>query len=445
MKKLFLLFFVTSLFTSGFSQDISAKLEELMQAYTKQYKFNGTALVAYNGKILLDKGYGFRNTDNKTLNDPSSVFQIGSITKQFTTTVILKLQEEKKLKVSDKLSKYFPDYPKGDSITIEHLMTHTSGIYSYTSDPAFMENEVSKPADRQKMMALFKDKPLDFSPGSKWNYSNSAYMLLGYIIEDVSKMPYEQAVRKYIFKPLKMDHSGFDFTHLSSPEKATGYFRIAQDKSVPAPIVDSSVSYAAGAIYSTTGDLYKWFQSVQSNKVIKPASKERAFTPFMNKYGYGWGIDSLFGKRRVGHGGGIHGFNTNMSSIPENNACVILLNNMGNPHLDKITESIFAILYDKPYELPKEKVAVAIEADSLKQYVGVYDLSDELIITIRIEDGKLFGKPENQEELQLHQQKQDNFFVQEVEADVIFNRNEKNEVVSMTLLQRGREMTGKKR
>lgn len=127
-----------------------------MQTYTKQYKFNGTALVAYDGKILLDKGYGFRNTDNKTPNDPGSVFQIGSITKQFTTTVILKLQEEKKLKVSDKLSKYFPDYPKGDSITIEHLMTHTSGIYSYTSDPAFMENEVSKPADRQKMMDFLK-------------------------------------------------------------------------------------------------------------------------------------------------------------------------------------------------------------------------------------------------------------------------------------------------
>ena len=124
-----------------------------------------------------------------------------------------------------------------------------------------MENEVSKPADRKKMMALFKDKPLQFSPGTKWEYSNSAYTLLGYIIEDVTKMPYEKTVRRYIFEPVGMSHSGFDFTHLASKEKATGYFQAKRDKNVPAPIVDSSVSYSAGAIYSTTGDLYKWHQS----------------------------------------------------------------------------------------------------------------------------------------------------------------------------------------
>jgi hypothetical protein len=153
----------------------------------------------------------------------------------------------------------------------------------------------------------------------------------------------------------------------------------------------------------------------------------------------------VFGKRKIGHGGGIHGFNTNMISIPEDNTCVILLNNAGTPHLDKITESILAILYNKPYELPKEKTAITIAEDKLNQYVGVYDLSPELIITIRVEDGKLLGKPEGQEELQLHPEKEDSFFVKEVEAEVRFSRNEKKEVTAMTLLQRGREMTGKKR
>jgi CubicO group peptidase (beta-lactamase class C family) len=201
MKKPLLFFIVLFVITNCFSQDV-ARLEELMSAYANQYKFNGAVLVSHKGKVLLDKGYGLRNAGDKTPNDQKGIFQIGSITKQFTATVILKLQEEKKLNVADKLHKYFPGYPKGDSITIEHLLTHTSGIYSYTSDPAFMQNEVTKPADRQKMMALFKDKPLQFSPGTKWEYSNSAYSLLGYIIEDVAKMPYEQAVRRYIFKPL---------------------------------------------------------------------------------------------------------------------------------------------------------------------------------------------------------------------------------------------------
>ena len=176
MKKLTFFIIAFFQFIGCFSQDIPAKLDELMNAYSKQYKFNGAVLVAHNGKILLDKGYGLRNAAEKIPNDQNSIFQIGSITKQFTATVILKLQEEKKLNVSDKLIKYFPDYPKGDSITILHLLTHTSGIYSYTNDPVFMEHEVSKPSDRKKMMALFKDKPLQFSPGSQWEYSNSAYI-----------------------------------------------------------------------------------------------------------------------------------------------------------------------------------------------------------------------------------------------------------------------------
>ncbi len=431
--------------TGCFSQDIPAKLDELIDAYAKQYKFNGAVLVAHNGKILLNKGYGLRNATGKIPNDQNSIFQIGSITKQFTATVILKLQEEKKLTVSDKLIKYFPDYPKGDSITILQLLTHTSGIYSYTSDPVFMEHEVSKPSDRKKMMALFKDKPLQFSPGSQWEYSNSAYSLLGYIIEDVSKMPYEQAVRNYIFKPLKMTHSGFDFTHLNDRNKTIGYFRLNGENNMPAPIVDSSVSYSAGAIYSTVGDLYSWYQGMQANRIIAKASKEKALTPVKHNYGYGWGIDSLYGKRRIGHSGGIHGFNTNMASIPEDNTCVILLNNAASPHLEKITESIFAILYNKPYELPKETVTIIVPEEVLKQYVGVYELSPELIITVQVADGKLMGKPEGQEELQLRPTNEDRFFVQEVEADVKFNRNDKKEVVSMTLLQRGRELTGNKR
>jgi CubicO group peptidase (beta-lactamase class C family) len=444
MKKPLLFFIALFLLTFCFSQDV-AKLEELMTAYSGQNKFNGSALVVYKGKILLDKGYGLRNASEKTPNDQYSIFQIGSITKQFTATVILKLQEEKKLNVADRLSKYFPGYPKGDSITIEHLLTHTSGIYSYTSDPVFMENEVSRPANREKMMSLFKDKPLQFSPGTKWEYSNSAYSLLGYIIEDVAKMPYEKAVRRYIFTPLGMVHSGFDFTHLNSKDKATGYFRLTSDKNEAAPIVDSSVSFSAGAIYSSTGDLYKWHQSLQNNTIIKKTSKEKAQTPVMNKYGYGWGIDTIAGKKTVGHSGGIHGFNSNMVSVPEDNTCVILLANVANPNLEKITKDIFSILYNLPYELPKEKMAITVAAEILNQYIGVYELSPELIITVSVENGKLMGKPGGQEQLELRPEKEDAFFVSEVEAEVRFTRNEKKEVTAMTLVQHGKEMTGKKK
>jgi CubicO group peptidase (beta-lactamase class C family) len=249
-------------------------------------------------------------------------------------------------------------------------------------------------------------------------------MLLGYIIEDVAKMPYEQAVRQYIFNGAGMWHSGFDFTHLTGKNKAVGYFKLKKDENIPAPIVDSSVSFSAGAIYSTAGDLYKWFETMQQNKIISKASKTLGQTPVKNNYAYGWGIDSIAGKRTVGHSGGIHGFTSNMVTIPEDDACVILLSNSGSSFLEPMTQGIYAILYGKPYELPKEKVATTMTEEELKQYVGTYDLNPELIVNIRVENGKLIGQPEGQ---------------------VKFTRNEKNEVISMTLLQNGRELTGKKR
>ena len=166
------LLFAFSCFVISACSGQDAKLEELLDTYAGQDKFNGAALIVHQGKILLDKGYGLRNAGDKIRNDRNSIFQIGSITKQFTATILLKLQEEKKLNTTDKLSKYFPAYPNGDSITLEHLLTHTSGIYSYTDDRTFMSNEVAKPSNREKMMALFKDKPLRFSPGSEWQYSN---------------------------------------------------------------------------------------------------------------------------------------------------------------------------------------------------------------------------------------------------------------------------------
>ncbi|MEO6638795.1 MAG: serine hydrolase domain-containing protein, partial [Ginsengibacter sp.] len=279
MKKVTMLVAVLCIAFAGLAQDAGSKLETLINAYAKLHRFNGAALVAKNGIIVLEKGYGNRNAGDKILNDEHTIFQLGSITKQFTAAVILQLQREKKLELSDKLGKYFPKYPKGDSITIQQLLTHTAGIYNYTTDGKFMTNEITKPATREKMMVLFQDKPLDFSPGTSWNYSNSGYSLLGYIIEAVTKKTYEQAVRQYIFTPLHMTHSGFDFTHLNTSEKAIGYFKLNDKDAVTAPIVDSTVSFSAGAMYSTIGDLYLWHKGLVSNAVLSKTQQEAAYTP----------------------------------------------------------------------------------------------------------------------------------------------------------------------
>ena len=294
MKKtaVFLIIFLVRLGVSG--QVTSARLDSLLKVENTQHGFNGTVLVAQNGKIILDKGYGFQNKKENLLNTANTIYQIGSITKQFTSAIILQLVAAKKMTLQDKLSKYIRGYPGGDSITVEHLLTHTSGVYNYTNDGDFMRDRSEHPIARDSLLALFEYKPLDFSPGIKFSYSNSGYILLGMIIEKVTGKSYFRVVRENIFEPLGMSHSGFDFTNLKNADKATGY---AGDLTIPVGIVDSSVSFAAGALYTTVGDLYKWDRALYTDQVVSQALLQKAFTAYQSSYGYGWSISENYGKK----------------------------------------------------------------------------------------------------------------------------------------------------
>lgn len=417
------------------AQTDADRINELVTAYARQYKFNGTVLVINKGQVVFSKGFGFKNVKDSTWNDVNTVYQLGSVTKQFTAAVILQLQEQKKLTVQDKLGKYFPELPGADTITIEHLLTHTSGIFNYTNDGKFMATEAIKPATPEKIIALFKNRPLDFRPGTQWSYSNSGYMLLGYIIEKVTGQPYEQAVRERIFKPLGMTHSGFDFTHLVNVNKATGYTVYKEKMKVQAGIVDSSVSYAAGAIYSTVNDLWEWHKGLLKNTVLKAASLEKAYTPYMHQYGYGWTIDTVFGKKIVQHGGGIFGFNTNFARIPADDVCVVLLSNMNTGALEAISQSILAILYNRPYEVPKEKVAIKVDTAILQQYAGEYELKPGLTLTVRVENGGLKGLVTGQPEFDMYAEAENKFFLKVVDATCEFVKDADGKVNSITWKQ----------
>ncbi len=445
MKKiLFAILFLQFLQTSSFAQNETALIDSLLNAYNHLGKFNGSALVAKDGNILLNKGFGYRNAETGVLNDEHSIYQLGSVTKQFTSAVILKLQSENKLSVADKISKYFPDYPKGDSITIRELLTHTAGIYNYTNDENFMKNEITKPKTREQMMALFENKPLDFSPGTSWSYSNSGYSMLGYIIEKVTNTSYEQAVRHYIFSPLKMMHSGFDFTHLDNNDKTVGYLALNVRDTVRAPIVDSTISFSAGATYSTTGDLYRWSHALEKNTILSASQQNEAYTPVKNKYGYGWGIDSIDGKRRVSHGGGIPGYITTISRVPSDGVTIILLSNASNESIGAISNSIYAILYHKKYELPKERKAVSLDESTMKQYEGEYEIRPGLNVTIYAKDTVLIATPTGQSDKALFAEKKDSFFEKEEDVQLEFTRNDKNEVDGFVLRQAGKEIKCKK-
>ena len=418
------------------SQDLSKKMDTLLNAYASQFKFSGVAFVVKEGKVLIEKGYGYKNFAKKIPNHPNGIFQIGSITKQFTSIVILRLQEQGKLNVQDKLSKYISDFPGSDRITVEHLLTHTSGIYNYTNDNRFMNNESLKHVELDRMIAMMKEKPLEFTPGSKFSYSNSNYILLGYIIQKVSGKPYEQMVRELIFTPLQMNQSGFDFKNLKDTNKVVGYLVIENTLQLLAPIVDSSASFAAGAIYSSAGDLYKWHKALYTDKVISKASIEKAFTPKLNKYGYGWTIDSIKGKRIIRHNGGIFGFTSDMVRIPADDVCIILLCNEA-ADLSSISRGLANVMYGLPYEVPQEKKSVQLPVDVLNSYVGEYWVSEDYKVNITLENGQLKAQVTGQPKVDLYAQKTDLFFVKIVDAQVEFKKDSTGKMQKLVFYQGG--------
>src|SRR5450755_3790732 len=210
---------------------ISQKLDEYFNSANAVNKFNRAALISENGKILLEKGYGLKNASAGLINDTNTLFQIGSITKSFTAITILKLQEEGKLSVYDKLNKFFPDFPKGDKITIQNLRTHTSGLHNYTDIIGEEDSAiVCYPIAKERVLESFEHNGLLFKPGTKFEYNNSGYFLLGMIIEKVTGKQYETVVREIIFNPLRMTQSGFDHKKVESINKAQGHIILNKDR-----------------------------------------------------------------------------------------------------------------------------------------------------------------------------------------------------------------------
>jgi CubicO group peptidase (beta-lactamase class C family) len=368
------------------------KMDEYLNAANSISKFNGSALIAQHGKIILEKGYGYKNADTKVVNDSNGIFQIGSITKQFTATVILKLQEEGKLSVHDKLDKYFPQFLYGNDITIEHLLTHTSGIYNYTNDIDDNDSAiVSNPVSKYRVLDLIFNKPLDFPPGTEFRYSNSGYYLLGLIIEKVTGQPYETMIRNLIFTPLQMQHTGFDFSHLTDTNKTTGYSKLDANERIVAQHWDSTVTYSAGAIYSTCSDLYKWANAVAKREILSLPSWQQAFTPHLQHYGYGYFIDSSFGRRCIRHSGGLPGFISYFTYYPSEDLTIILLNNKGyyGEGLSGISTGLAAIMFHEPYQLLTAHKEIAIPTDLLKKYTGVYAFDKKHKAYVTLEDNHL--------------------------------------------------------
>jgi len=325
----------------------ASKIDKALNSLTERDAFTGAVLVARNGEVLLSKGYGLADWDKKLPNNPHTKFRLGSITKQFTAMAILMLQAQDKLNVRDSVCLYISECPTTwQDITIHQLLTHTSGIPNFTK---FINYEATKatPSSPEQTIARFKDKPLDFPPGEQWSYSNSGYIVLGYIIEQVSGQSYEAFLQQNIFEPLQMKDTGYDHNDGSL---AIGYTGILWTE---ADYIDMTIPFAAGGLYSTVEDLYRWDQALYTEQVVSKDLLDLMFTPHAKmpdtglSYGYGWFIGEMNNHNVVGHGGGIEGFATEIRRYIDDKVTIIVLSNRVSTGVEHIADLIAQALFEK--------------------------------------------------------------------------------------------------
>lgn len=432
------------------AQDLAPKADEIITAYVKQKKFSGSVLVAKGGKVVLSKGYGMASYELDVPNTPQTKFRLGSITKQFTAMAIAQLQERGLLKVEDPITKYLPDYPKetGDKVTVYHLLTHTSGIPSFTNSPDYPQIKMNK-FSGEKLLAWMKGKPLEFAPGENYKYNNSGYFLLGYIIEKVSGRPYEQFMQENIFTPLGMKDTGFDRNHMVIKNRAAGY-AVKGKELENSEYIDMTVPGGAGAMYSTVEDLYSWDRALYTEKLVKKATLEKVYTPYRSNYAWGWVVNEQFNRKRVNHGGGIEGFNTIIVRFINDDVCIVALSNTIPATLGPMSERLAALLFGEKYELPQDEVPpsarkeIKVDPKIFDAYVGDYELRPDFIMTVTKEGDRLMVTPTGQPKSEIFPESETKFFSKVVNAQIVFNKNDKGVVEQMTLYQNGREVAGKK-
>lgn len=418
--------------------------EKLLKDAYPQNGPGAAVIVVKDGKTLFRQAQGLADVELGVPLQPDMVFRLGSITKQFTATAILLLAEDGKLSVQDRIEKHLPGYPThGHTITIEHLLTHTSGIQSYTSIPGWMTEKIIAPMKVQEIIDGFKKEPMTFAPGERYLYNNSAYILLGAIIEKVSGKTYETFVKERIFAPLGMTSSYYGSTEPIIPRRTHGY-TAEGDQVQNARYLSMTQPYAAGSLASTVDDLAKWDAALAAGKVLKQASLEQAWKPYVLKngeatgYGYGWAAATVRGRRSIEHGGGIHGFSTYAITLPADRVYVAVLANSDSPATDPgyLARKLAALAMGNPFP---ERTEVKLDAAVLQRYAGVYRIDANSTRTVLFEDGRLYTQRSGGQRLAIRPSSETEFFYDKSFTHLKFVVDPSGKVTEMIMYPEGAE------
>ncbi len=380
---------------TGKPPGLEAKVDTYVKPFLQIKGFSGAILIASKGQVLIRKGYGMANWELDAPNTPQTKFHIASISKTFTAAAIMILEERGLLSVSDPLSKYIPDYPDGNRITIHHLLIHTSGIPNVNN---FLDyNAKSKfPQTLASIIEMFKNKPLRTQPGERYEYSNSNYNLLAFIIEKVSAKSYGQFLKENIFDPLGMNDTGHDDNAGKIiKNRASGYSPIGVDRLENTPFLDWTIKTGNGSLYSTVEDLYKWDRALFSEKILKKSSLDKIFTPHVNNsVGYGWFIGKSLNRKVVRMSGRSPGFQGEIHRYVDDDVCVIVLSNNYSGAASFMINDLDAIVFAEPYEAMAINSNLKIDAKTMDAYLGRYQGGSDFFvpgatITVEKQDGNL--------------------------------------------------------
>lgn len=420
-----------------------AQLDAVVASYFKADEPGAAVLVMRDGKTLLRKGYGLADVELGVAIQPEHVFRVASITKQFTAVAILQLVEQGKISLDDQITKFFPDYPtQGKTITVEHLLTHTSGMQSFSSKDNFI-SLIRSDLTPQQLIDTFKNDPMQFSPGERYASSNSAYVILGAIIEKVTGQSYAEYLASSVFAKAGLTQTHYDDPIRIIPKRVEGYGRNRNGGAiVKARYVSPTIPYSAGSILSTVDDLARWTDAVSAGKVIRPDLLQRAWAPYKltsgeaTTYGYGWAINPLLGSRVIAHGGRVMGFTAHALWMPEEKIFVAVLSNTEVPPVS--TGYLARRLATYAMGEPWNPVAIAMTAEQLGEYEGVYTIDDKSARTLTVADGKLFSQRTGGERVAVLPSARDQFFFENSFTTMSFERGADGKVTAMVVTLNGK-------
>ncbi|MHA6483972.1 serine hydrolase domain-containing protein [Paenibacillus sp. strain BS8-2] len=408
------------------TENISRKLEQYMDNYIAKWPFSGTLLVARRGEILLREAYGQANLEHEVINRTDTKFGIWSITKSFTALAIAMLEREGKLKLDDLISTYIPEMKSMPQVTIRQAMHHVTGLPNLTSMKGYNFGLNKLPLTREEAFALLRDQPIQFHAGSRFEYNNTGYYLLGLIVESVGGVSYEQWMTERILKPLGMLNTGILTNRSLIPALASAY-HASDDGSIPAPYVDMGLLFSTGGMYSSIDDLYKWALSFETGELLSREQLSGFFDEPEATYGLGWFLGQQHGRKRIHHGGAYCGFRTELHRYPEDGVTIIVLTNYDYVPVTKLADTLAGIMFGEEFSVPVLPPTFELSQEQLQSYIGTYEGFGCKAVVSQDERG-IFFEWNNREILRMYPIGPDTFHHHWFQSQYAFKRNENGEL-----------------